>query len=153
MIPRFKFNISLIFKLPYRISGTLWDATYTHLNEYNKSVITLSSSALILSFTAIQIGQLNVDKSLLLFSWIFLIFVLISGVALFFLNYLYVVICGLLLKNTDKKLFKTKIEFLASEEATYYFYTRILMYYLSLFQLLAFSIGIIMLVLVAYNNI
>lgn len=152
----FKFKISLhkikssfLYRLPYKITGHIFNDTYTHLIEYNKTAITLASSTLVLSFTALQLGKLHVNKWLLITSWVFLILVLICGVTTYFLNYLYALISGIVRKKAENKDYEDNRSFYISEEAKYYFWSRLLIYFLSIVQLLFFVIGIILLSIVA----
>lgn len=146
----FKKKNNFVLNIPDELSSNNWDKTYKHLLEFNKTVITLSSSALILSFSATQLGTLSVNKCLLGISWMALAWVLISGICVYFFNYLYIVSDRIAEEISDQKKYKTTALFLKSEEALYYFATRKLVYFLSLSQLIAFMLGLIFLLVTAF---
>src|SRR5690348_4258665 len=100
-----------IYWLPKEMSGKAWEGSYTHLNEYNKTVITISSSALILSITAIQLSKVQPDKTLLITSWSLFTITLILGVLLHFFNYLHAVTAKIIKINFENKKYKDNGEF------------------------------------------
>lgn len=65
-----------------------WNETEPHLYEFNKTIITLSSSVLVLSFSVIQFSKSAVDKNIVGISWILLVSALIIGVVLYFVRFI-----------------------------------------------------------------
>lgn len=141
------FQKSFIYWLPKSLSGKAWEESYSYLNEYNKTVITLSSSALILSITAIQLRKANFDKILLIISWSLFILVLILGVLLHFSNYLHTVTAKIIELKAKNKKYKDNIEFINTNEANLYFSSRTWMFFLSFFQLIVFIAALIILMI------
>jgi hypothetical protein len=54
---------------------------------YNKNILTISSSALVLFFTALQITNLHISKTLAIYSWFFIFFSLILSIVIYFSVY------------------------------------------------------------------
>ncbi len=82
-------NLKILGRLSAKMSGSVWDGAEKDLFEYNKTIITLSSSALVLSFTVIRLGNISLNKVLIGSSWTLFLLVILSGVLIQFSKFLY----------------------------------------------------------------
>ncbi len=143
-----------------KISPSIWDLSEKQLFDFNKTAITLSSQALVLSFTAIQIGNFSLNKNLIGWTWSFFLLVIVIGIVLYFLKYFRTLsfeICMLGLKR-KKYAIKGKEKglpnaLLFSKELSLVYNIQRLMYYLSFFQLIFFCFAFIFLMLTAYATL
>ncbi len=148
-----KFLFTTVVYLPDQISGKTWDSSDTHLFEYNKNLITLSSSAFVLSFGFVKLAQISVNKVFLIFSWVMFLGVILSGSFLLLLNYLYRLNDSIMKRKSESKTYKTREEQLKSVELIFFFRSRGWMYWTVLSETVFFGLGFIALIFTAVFSI
>jgi hypothetical protein len=138
-------------------SPRAWNLSEEKLFDLNKTVITLSSSALVLSFSAIQIGKPTLIKSLIGLTWGSFLLVIIIGIFLIFIKYVRSLSNEIIRVNInkgkyvkDEKYKGLSEELLLSKEFNFIYKTQSLMYILSILQLLFFTLSFLLLILTAY---
>jgi len=154
------FKETPISYLKENMSPQVWELTERKLFSFNKTVITLSSQALVLSFSVIQIGKVPVNKSLIGWAWTFFLLAILSGVFLFFLKYLR----SLSKEITDLNLKEGKYgkkpkdgglqnKLILSKELNWVYKMQSWMFTISIFQLVIFLSAFIVLMLTAFLSI
>jgi hypothetical protein len=150
----FNLKKNYVLSIPDSVSGAIWDETVTYLFEFNKTLITLASSTLVLSFAALQFNKSNsnVDKNSLIVSWMLFMWILIAGASVHFFNYLYV-LTNQMIKTELKDTSISEEKFWRSKESLYYTETRKIIYFLSLSQLISFPIAFMLIIIVAIKMV
>lgn len=143
----FIFLASIIDKLPFSSllkdsSGTAWDKAENDLLNYNKTVLTISSSSLVLSFSVIKVTGIHINIVLLGISWVLLSLALVVGVCLLFTKFFASLADGILFAHDGKKITPEKVERLQ----VIYFTSLTLIYYLGVIELLTFIFGLLLLI-------
>ena len=138
------------FRLVFQSSGHDWESAETHLFDFNKTIITLSSSILVVSFSLIKLASLRINKTLLGWSWGLFVFTIACGVILLFLRFISRFTDRIIESQADKGNYKIP-DLLTHEEIGIYFSSIFAMYLLSFIELLGFLAGMILLVYSAYN--
>lgn len=157
MLKRLKLGFSKKIKKTFLdlivlIYGSLWTEGEPHLYEFNKTVITLASSVLVLSFSIIQFTDSNISKSTLGRSWALLVMTLIIGTSLYFMRFI-TTISYEKVKNKEKYKPITRDNFFDIKEAVVYSFLISLAFILGLAQLILFVIGISLLMTAAFNSL
>jgi len=136
-----------------KISGSVWAKAQESLLDYNKSIITLSSSALILSFSLIKITETSLNKWLVGLSWAFFLITILLGVLILFIKFLYDIADGLLEKGAKAGKYKKKESILKYKEIMIYFKYRGTIFWLAVFELLFFWIAFLLLIITAFHSL
>ena len=136
------------------IYGVYWQNSEQHLYEFNKTVITLASSALVLSFSVIQLmhAEIGHSKGVLGLSWAALVLSIIIGVVLHFLRFITAISIEKV-REKEKRLTITKENFFDNKEVVTYASLISLSFILGLIQLILFTAGILLLMVTAFNSI
>lgn len=136
------------------ITGKIWDESEKELFSFNKTLITLSSSALILSFTLISLTNLTVNKICLTISWALFLLTIILGSFLEFFRFLYRVTDRLIKSRADAGNYKKSGKPLSEiDEILFYFNIRSLMFGASFAELITFILAFVFLMIAAYLSI
>jgi hypothetical protein len=143
----------IIKYFPRQISGTIWDKIEKDLLDFNKTLITLCSSALVLSFTLIGFNKIKIDPVSLSTAWISLAISILFGALLLFLKFLYRLSEQIVKKNTEKGEYGKDKPLKSHKELMFYFKSRTLIYWFAIFELSFFVVGLIMLTTVAISSL
>lgn len=142
---------NVFLDLVTQIYGAVWNNSEQHLYEFNKTIITLSSSVLVLSFSIIQFTKSNVDKNSVKISWLALVLALIVGVALYFFRFIVSILYEKIKVNEDKIGVVTRDNFFEHRAIAAYSFLIILSFVLGFLQLIFFISGIVLLMSSALN--
>lgn len=142
-----------IFRLFFEGSPKNWTSAEEHLFDFNKTIITLSSTIVVLSFTLISLRGLKIEKGLLATSWICFFVAIAMGVLLFYLKFISRFVDRIMEEKADSKKYLKKDFIFDHEEIWVYFISLILMYVFSILELLTFLIGFGFLMLVAFRTL
>ena len=145
-------NLKILGRLSAKMSGSVWDGAEKDLFEYNKTIITLSSSALVLSFTVIRLGNISLNKVLIGSSWTLFLLVILSGVLIQFSKFLYRLTDEVVKQGSNDGGYK-KGELFSELEIPFYFASRFYMFWISVFQLVSFWFAFVLLMLAAFISI
>lgn len=126
-----------------------WNETEPHLYEFNKTIITLSSSILVLSFSVIQFSKSTVDKNIMGISWILLVLALIIGVILYFVRF----IVAFSVEKVKETRGVTNNNFFEHKECVVYSILISISFILGFTQLILFAAGVIILMISAFNSL
>jgi len=140
-----------IKKLERSTNAPMWEKAQPHLLEYNKSIITLSSSALILSFSVVKLGKVAPDKFLLGLSWVLFLFVISIGMLILLISFLYQLAAGNIDRLYNRKEWKD--EMLFNPEIAFFWSSRSLMIWLSVIEILIFLTALSVLMLTAFVSV
>lgn len=141
-----------IFNLLKNVSGTIWDKCESRLFDFNKTIVSLSSSILVLSFSLISLTKVQVDTNLIIKSWLFITMSLISGLILYYLRFITFFLDRIVEDKANNKKY-TKETLLNNNEVYLYYLFLPLMFIISFAELMFFIIGIIILMLVAQKSL
>lgn len=123
-------------------SGVAWDKAENDLLNYNKTILTISSTSLVLSFSVIKITGIHINITLLGISWLLLSIALLTGAFLLFLKFIASLADGILIAHDGKVTKEGKV----FEWNTIYFTCLTWIFYLSLLQLITFIAGLLLLI-------
>ncbi len=142
------FKDNILKRLEKSTNGPMWERAQINLTEYNKSIITLSSSALVLSFSIIKIGNVTPNKYLLGLSWLLFLFAIGAGILIQLLSFIYTLAAG----NIDRlyKHKEWKEEMILNPEIALFWNARSWMIWISLVEMLFFFIAIALLITTAF---
>ena len=145
-------NFLVINKLINATNKDVWAEAEMHLTEYNKSIISLSSSALILSFSVIKLGKLSPNKTILGISWV--LFLLVIGLGLFIqlFSFLYHLSSGNIERLKKYKEWKTEMMW-KNPEVAFFWSARSWMTRLSVIELLFFFLALSCLIIIAFSSV
>ena len=149
---RFKIFIdgaTLLYRLHQSTNAPMWFKAESYLTDYNNTVITLSSSALVLSFSIVKIGKIFPNKYLLGFSWILFISVIVLAVIILFISFLHSLAGGNIERLQNNKEWKKEMMW-EKPEVSFYWTARKIMFWLSIVELIAFVFALVILMLCAY---
>jgi len=120
------------------------------LLEYNKTIITLSSSILILSFSLIKVANININKTLIGISWLFFIISIFCGVTVVFFKY-YLKFADVMISEEKEHIKHGKKDkrYLFMELKGYYLMSNSLLL-LSIINYYSFFIGLLFLMICAF---
>lgn len=90
------------------MSGTIWQASEKYLVACNKNLVTLASSAIVITFAFVKINNTEFNKASLILSWVFLLLVIILGSLIFLLVYFHKLSDRLVKKFSDEGILKVK---------------------------------------------
>jgi hypothetical protein len=124
-----------------------------YIYDFLELVIKLSSSILVLSFTAIQLGgnERNIDKNLVGLSWACFMLILILSSSLFYFRYIKGLSFDMLMSNVEKKKYKSNMDVTESDEFfNFRFFSRV-QHWASLAILILFTAGFCVLLWAAYK--
>ena len=141
-----------IFNLLFKVSGDIWDKSEWRLFEFNKTIITLSSSTLVLSFSLINLIKLSIDGFLIAWSWFFLTVSLILGVTLYYMRFITFFLDRVIEKKADAKLYNQKNLLDNNEIIVYYSFLNFI-FIISFVELFTFILGILFLMVAAYGSL
>lgn len=129
--------------------GTVWSESEKYLYEFNKTIITLASSTLVLSFSIIQFLKSPIDKNNLVMSWIILVLALVIGVMLYFFRF----IIAIAFEKVKPKGSILRDDFFKHKDAVAYALLINASFILGILQLILFVLGIALLMLSAFNSL
>ncbi len=129
----------------------MWLDAERNFFEYNKSIITLASSALVLSFTAAKISNLHTNLITLAISWVGFIITIFFGLSIQLMNFLYSLAESNIHKLSEDKVFKS--ENLKNPEVGFYWEARIVMFWISIFEMFLFILSLVFLMISAFLTI
>lgn len=140
--------LKLLKTLKGATSANIWKKSEKSLVEFNRTLITLASSALVLSFSLINLVELNINKAIIGLSWTFFLLVILSGTFIHLLNFLHK------LTNEVIKVKAEKGEYEKGEplevEMQFYFISRTIMFYATILEWLFFLVAFIFMMIGAY---
>ncbi len=140
-----------ILKLFYKGSPENWDHAKEPFFDFNKTIITLSSSVLVLSFSLIKIKELEIDKGLIGLSWTAFLLTIFCGVIILYLQFVYKFTDSLIKQKADEgKYFQKTL--LDNEEIVINYLSLTLIYFISLIELASFFIAFCILMFAAFNS-
>ena len=139
--------------LKEKISSSVWIRTQESLLDYNKSIITLSSSALVLSFSLIKITNVSINKYLIGLSWTFFLLTIFSGILTLFIKFLYDLVDGVIKREAKAGKYKKDKNILRFKEIIIYFKTREFIFWLAIFQLILFCLAFLLFIIAAFLSI
>lgn len=147
----------LLTRIPVRrlersTTGIMWEKAQDHLTEYNKTVITLSSSALILSFSIVKIGNVQTNKLLLGFSWGLFLLAIGIGIFMLLLTFFYSLSAANLERLNAEKGYKFE-DHMEKPEVLFFWRARSIMIWLSISELVLFFAALISLIITAFISI
>jgi len=145
-------NTNTLKGLERSTNAPMWDQAESHLVEYNKTIITLSSSALVLSFSIIKIGGLVISKWLLGLSWGLFLLAIGVGIIILFMSFLYNLAAGNIDRLQKEKDFKFD-DHVDKPEIIFFWKSRSLMIWLSVAELLFFFAAISTLIITAFLSL
>lgn len=144
---------NLLAYLQGKISGEVWDKARKSLLDYNQSIITLSSSALVLSFTLIKITNLDLNKKLVGLSWMFYLLAILLGSSILFVNFLYNLTDGIVERESKEGKYKKLESIVKHREIKFYFLSRSLIFLFATSELIFFWLGFVFLIFAAYLSL
>lgn len=140
-----------ILRLFFLGSPSNWREAEEHLLDFNKTIITLSSSILVLSFSVIKIAGLSVNKNLIIISWLFFYLCILSGVVLLFLKFITRFADNVIKERANKH--KYSMDKILDYEEVRVFYTLLpIMFILAFVELISFLVAFLILTIVAINS-
>lgn len=83
-----------------KVSGSVWQQAKQSLDSYNKTIITLSSSLLVLSFSLLKVIDITLNVFYLKIAWISFFLVISLGVLVLLFKFFYFLCVGIIKKKT-----------------------------------------------------